>query len=141
MVDRLTSEHRSWNMGRIRGSNTAPERVVRSLLHSMGFRFRLHRRNLPGRPDIVLPKWEMVVFVHGCFWHRHKGCRLAYTPKSRVEFWSAKFAGNVERDARAAKQLRKQGWTVVTVWECETAGVSSLRARLKRIFRRSLKVG
>jgi DNA mismatch endonuclease (patch repair protein) len=96
-----------------------PERLVRSALHRVGYRFRLHRKNLPGKPDIVLPKHRTVVFVHGCFWHRHKGCRCAYTPKSRVAFWSAKFESNVERDRRNAREHRRLGWKVVTVWECE----------------------
>ena len=119
MTDRLTRERRSWNMSRIRGRDTAPEKQVRSALHRAGYRFRLHRRDLPGRPDVVLPKYRTVVFVHGCFWHRHKGCRYAYTPKSRVAFWNAKFVSNVERDRRSARELRRLGWKVVTVWECE----------------------
>lgn len=134
MVDRLTPERRSWNMGRIRGGDTAPERVVRSTLHALGLRFRLHRRDLPGRPDIVLKRWKTVVFVHGCFWHRHKGCRFAYTPKSRIEFWSAKFAGNVERDARANATLQREGWRVITVWECEAATRPALKRRMQRLF-------
>ena len=119
MTDRLTRERRSWNMSRIRGKDTEPEKLVRSALHCAGYRFRLHSKQFPGRPDIVLPKHRTVVFVHGCFWHRHKGCRFAYTPKSRVAFWNAKFEGNVERDRRNAGALRKLGWKVVTVWECE----------------------
>src|SRR5438445_13060308 len=100
MVDRLSKEHRSWNMGRIRNRDTIPERVVRKLLHRLGLRFRLHDHNLPGRPDIVLRKYKTIVFVHGCFWHRHKGCRLAYMPKSRISFWSKKFEGTTLRDYR-----------------------------------------
>jgi len=119
MIDRLSRERRSWNMSRIRGRHTAPEKLVRSALHRSGYRFRLHSKQLPGRPDVVLPKYRTVVFVHGCFWHRHEGCRYAYTPKSRVAFWSAKFEGNVERDRRNVRALRKLGWKVVTVWECE----------------------
>jgi DNA mismatch endonuclease, patch repair protein len=119
-VDRLTPEHRSWNMSRIRGRDTQPERAVRSALHRAGYRFRLHRKDLPGRPDIVLPKHRTVVFVHGCFWHRHPGCRFAYTPKSRADFWAAKFLANVERDQRNRRDLRRLGWRVITVWECQT---------------------
>lgn len=119
MTDRLTPDRRSWNMSRIRGRDTAPENLVRSTLHRAGYRFRLHRRDLPGRPDIVLSKYRTVVFVHGCFWHRHAGCRFAYTPKSRVDFWTAKFHANVERDRRNAFALRRLGWRVVTVWECD----------------------
>ena len=119
MADRLTRERRSWNLSRLRSRDTAPEKQVRSALHRAGYRFRLHSKLLPGRPDIVLPKYRTVVFVHGCFWHRHTGCRYAYTPKSRVAFWNAKFESNVERDRRNARELRRLGWKVVTVWECE----------------------
>lgn len=105
-------------MATIRGRNTAPEVVLRSALHRRGLRFRLHRAGLPGRPDVVLPRHRAVVFVHGCFWHRHPGCRLAYNPRSREEFWQAKFAGTVERDARQRAALLGDGWRVATVWEC-----------------------
>ena len=130
MVDRISREHRSWNMSRIRGSNTRPERVVRSLLHRLGYRFRLHRKDLPGRPDIVLPKYRTVIFVHGCYWHRHPRCKYAYTPKSNVEFWEKKFAENMERDRRDRRALRKLGWGVLTVWECEIAEPHALSRRL-----------
>ena len=106
-------------MSRIRNRDTEPERIVRSWLHKAGYRFRLHRRDLPGTPDIVLPKHRIAIFVHGCFWHRHPGCRFAYTPKSRVEFWEKKFKENVERDQRKQKTLEDAGWRVVVVWECE----------------------
>lgn len=135
MTDRITPSHRSWNMGRISGSNTAPELIVRSQLHRLGLRFRLHGRRLPGRPDIVLTRWRTVVLVHGCFWHRHQGCRFAYTPKSRQEFWLTKFSANVERDKRVSAQLSQAGWRVVTIWECETAQMQTLSQRLKRLFR------
>lgn len=121
-------------MSRIRGHNTAPERLVRSLLHRLGLRFRLHRRDLPGRPDIVLPRFATVVFVHGCFWHRHANCKFAYTPKSRLDFWQSKFRENMERDARVQKLLRDGGWRVITVWECETAHEAKLRSRLRGLF-------
>jgi DNA mismatch endonuclease (patch repair protein) len=119
MVDSLSRKHRSWNMSRIRSRDTGPELLVRSALHRAGYRFRLHSKVLPGRPDIVLPKYHTVVFVHGCFWHRHKGCRFAYTPKSRVAFWNDKFRSNIERDRRNSKALRKLGWRVLIVWECQ----------------------
>jgi DNA mismatch endonuclease (patch repair protein) len=118
-MDRLTRSHRSWNMSRIRGKDTTPELLVRSALHRMGYRFRLHRKDLPGRPDIVLSRYNTVVFVHGCFWHRHPGCSQAYTPKSRLSFWQNKFNQNVERDAAVSAELQRQGWKVVVVWECE----------------------
>ncbi|MYC35231.1 MAG: DNA mismatch endonuclease Vsr [Chloroflexi bacterium] len=117
-------------MSRIRGGNTKPERLVRSMLHSMGYRFRLHRKDLPGRPDIVLPGRRTVVLVHGCYWHRHPGCRFAYTPKSNIDFWNAKFAENVKRDQRQYNQLRELGWAVITVWECETKELTTLAERL-----------
>lgn len=119
MADTLTSERRSWNMSRIRGRNTGPERRLRSLLHRAGFRFRLHAKQLPGRPDVVLTRYRTVIFVHGCFWHRHPGCRNATTPSTRREFWQEKFDGNVSRDARNRAALEATGWTVLTVWECE----------------------
>ncbi|MGA3133575.1 MAG: very short patch repair endonuclease [Terracidiphilus sp.] len=97
-MDRLTPQRRSWNMSRIRGTDTGPEKCVRSLLHQLGFRFSLRRRELPGRPDIVLPKWGIAIFVHGCFWHQHKGCSNAVMPKTRPEFWANKLGGNVTRD-------------------------------------------
>lgn len=129
-MDDLTPEQRSWNMSRIRGRDTKPEILVRSLLHRIGFRFRLHRRDLPGTPDIVLPKHRAVVFVHGCFWHRHPGCRYAYTPKSRVDFWTQKFAANVKRDAKTRRALEQAGWQVLVVWECELRDMAVLADRL-----------
>ncbi len=133
MPDRISKEHRSWNMSRIRASDTQPERVVRSLLHSQGLRFRLHRRSLPGSPDIVLPKHRTAIFVHGCFWHRHPGCRFAYTPRSNVAFWKQKFAANVERDRKVTAALRRLGWRVLTIWECEAANERSLAVLSRRL--------
>ncbi len=118
-MDRLTAARRSWNMSRIRGRNTRPERRVRSVLHRLGFRFSLRRIDLPGRPDIVLVRYGVVVFVHGCFWHRHKRCRNSVVPKTRRGFWLAKLNGNVERDGRNVRALKRLGWKVITVWECE----------------------
>ena len=122
-------------MSRIRGKDTKPELAVRSALHRMGYRFRLHRKDLPGRPDIVLPKYRAVVFVNGCFWHRHKGCRFAYTPKTRKEFWKKKFLENINRDKRSRTALEKEGWTVFTVWECETRSVDGLQKLLAHLFK------
>lgn len=136
MVDSVSVAVRSRMMAGIKSANTMPERKVRSLLHGMGLRFRLHRTDLPGKPDIVLPRHETVVFVHGCFWHRHKGCKFAYRPKSREEFWHDKFAANIARDIKVQKQLQGLGWRVLTVWECELRNLDKLERRLNRAFRR-----
>lgn len=133
MADNTDPVTRSRVMSRIRGYDTTPERTVRSYLHRAGFRFRLHRKDLPGSPDIVLPKWNAVVFVHGCFWHRHAGCRKAYTPKSNTTFWTKKFESNVERDRRKAMELKQLGWRVFAIWECETDD-TQLRGLLSRIL-------
>ena len=119
MADRISEARRSWNMSRIRGKDTGPELHLRSLLHQAGFRFRLHDRNLPGCPDIVLRKFRTVIFVHGCYWHRHPLCPNATTPSTRREFWQAKFDETVERDKRNKKELATRGWRVLTVWECD----------------------
>lgn len=132
-VDNLSAADRSLLMGRIGPKNSTPERRVRSALHRMGFRFRLHVRNLPGTPDIVLPRYRTVVFVHGCFWHRHN-CRLATTPKTRPEFWMKKFAANQARDVRKRRDLEYLGWRVVEVWECETRAPEVLQSVLLRHF-------
>lgn len=134
-MDRISREHRSWNMSRIRGRDTKPEVAVRSVLHRLGLRFRLHRRDLPGRPDIVLARHRTVVLVHGCFWHRHARCRFAYSPKSNAEFWSQKFRTNVVRDQRDRRRLQGLGWRVVVVWECEATDRASLAKRLDAAFR------
>jgi len=133
MTDNLTRERRSWNMSRIKGRNTGPEMRLRSLLHRAGFRFRLHAKELPGRPDIILPKYSAVIFVHGCFWHRHAGCRNASMPSTRTEFWQAKFESNIGRDERSRTALQAAGWTVFTVWECELrSDALGLMQRLSR---------
>ena len=136
-MDKLTKEHRSWNMSQIRGKDTSPEKAVRSLLHRLGYRFRLHCKVLPGQPDIVLPRFQAVIFVHGCYWHRHKGCRYAYTPKTRIKFWQRKFDENVERDERTLKSLRKLGWHVLVVWECQISNEETLAKRLIRFLAES----
>ena len=116
------SEQRSRNMSAIKSKNTRPEIVVRKLLHSMGYRFRLHRKDLPGSPDIVLPKYKTAIFVHGCFWHRHENCKYASTPKTRSEFWESKFEGNIKRDKINQTNLIKLGWKIIIIWECQLKG-------------------
>jgi len=129
-MDNVDKATRSRMMSCIRGKDTKPELVVRSLAHRLGFRFRLHRRDLPGSPDMVFPARKKVVFVHGCYWHRHPGCRLAYIPKSNVEFWSQKFEGNVIRDANALASLKERGWDPLVIWECESADLDNVAIRL-----------
>ena len=135
MPDPLTKAERSALMARIRGTNTTPEILVRSALHRAGLRFRIHGRALPGRPDLVLPKHRVVVFVHGCFWHRH-GCRLATMPASRIRFWRDKFARNVARDARNARALRRLGWRVYVVWECRLRTPAGRERAIGALIRR-----
>ena len=118
-MDTLTPEERSRLMAKIKGKNTKPELAVRSLLHRAGYRFSLHRKELPGKPDIVLRKYKTVVFVHGCFWHRHKNCKIASMPKSNTAFWQAKFDRNVSNDRKHRRALEELGWNVLVVWECE----------------------
>lgn len=133
-MDRIDPQRRSENMRRIRGRDTQPELTVRRAIHARGMRFRLHRRDLPGTPDIVLPGRKLVIFVHGCFWHRHAGCRLCTTPSTRTEFWQNKFDANVARDTRAIQALGAAGWQVETVWECEVRVPAVLSCRLDAIF-------
>ncbi|WP_283805806.1 very short patch repair endonuclease [Bradyrhizobium sp. YR681] len=130
---------RSALMGRIRGSNTKPEIAVRSMAHKLGFRFRLNRRSLPGSPDLVFPRLQKIVFVHGCFWHRHPGCSRTTNPKTRESFWRAKFERNVERDKQILEQLHSTGWDCLVIWECETFDRSSLRKKLKQFLSRPQK--
>lgn len=133
-MDTISKTQRSWNMSRIRGKNTKPELAVRSLLHQMGYRFRLHRRDLPGTPDIVLPKHRTVVEVRSCYFHRHEGCKGCTTPSSNVEFWLEKFEQNVERDRRNERAMRRLGWRVIVVWQCETRDPEALASRLRRLI-------
>lgn len=135
MVDRLTPERRSWLMSRVGGKHTTPEMRVRRAAHKLGLRFRLHRKDLPGKPDLVFPKHRTALFVHGCFWHRHPNCRKASMPKTRVSYWKEKFASNRKRDSRVSAALRDRGWTVVIVWECETKLPQLLDERLVSIFK------
>lgn len=133
-MDTLSREKRSWNMSRIRSRDTIPEKIVRSALRRLRYRIQLHVRDLPGRPDIVLPRRKTVVFVHGCFWHRHPRCRFAYTPKTSRTFWQRKFVENRDRDTRVRRQLRRLGWEIITVWECQTDDMKTLTVRLKRLL-------
>ena len=132
-MDTLTLSLRSHCMSRIRGKNTKPEILVRKGLHARGFRFRLHDKKLPGRPDIVLPKYGVAIMVNGCFWHGHKGCQYATKPKSNVEFWEAKIARNRHRDEVTTAHLEALGWTVITIWECELRTNSQLDDRLNTL--------
>lgn len=118
MTDVVDSQTRSLMMASIKGKNTRPELALRRYLYSLGFRFRLHKKNLPGKPDLVLSKYQLAIFVHGCFWHRHKKCRYATSPSSRKEFWDSKFQDNVDRDERQMQELLRCGWRVLVVWEC-----------------------
>ena len=128
------SEVRSRNMSAIKSKNTKPEIIVRKLLHSMGYRFRLHKKDLPGSPDIVLPKYKTVIFVHGCFWHRHNNCKFATTPKTRTEFWENKFKENIERDIKNQNKLKNLGWKSRIIWECEIKDKDAINQKLKDIF-------
>lgn len=133
-MDTLTPDERSARMALVRGSDTKPEITVRKMLFSMGYRYRLHDKMLPGKPDIVLPSRRKIIFVHGCFWHRHDNCALARMPKSRQAFWKAKLEGNRLRDGRVKAALRRQGWSVATVWECQLNNVTRLEKRLRRFI-------
>lgn len=129
MADHLSKKQRSWNMSRIKGRNTGPECRLRSELHQLGFRFRVHVAKLPGKPDIVLQKYRTVVFVHGCFWHRHDGCKHAAIPKSNQAFWLEKFRNTIERDERITRELKNLGWRIIIAWECEINADADKTAR------------
>ena len=128
------SELRSRNMSAIKSKNTKPEIKVRKVLHSMGYRFRLHSKDLPGSPDIVLPKHKTVIFVHGCFWHRHENCKYASTPKIRQEFWNKKFTENIKRDSDIQEKIKNLDWRSVVIWECETKNIENLRDKIIDVF-------
>lgn len=129
MADTVSEAQRSYNMSRIRSKDTKPELLVRSMLHRLGYRFTVNgpkNKQLPGKPDIVLPKYKTAIFVHGCFWHAHKGCKDYRLPKTRTEWWKAKLEGNAARDARRQEELRKLGWKVLVIWECELGNLEKL---------------
>ena len=129
-MDHVLPEKRSRNMAAIQSTNTKPELAVRRLVHGMGYRYRLHAKELPGKPDIVFPSRKKIVFVHVCFWHHHQGCRYATSPKTRMNFWNEKFAQNVARDRRNRLALKKAGWTVMIVWQCELKNSEKLARRI-----------
>jgi DNA mismatch endonuclease (patch repair protein) len=133
-MDTVPPNQRSRNMARIKGKDTKPELMVRKMAHHLGYRFRLHQRNMPGSPDLVFPRLKLAVFVNGCFWHRHENCKLAYDPKTNVEFWTHKFMNNVVRDKRAKRGLEEMGWRVAIIWECETVDAVALRRTLDAII-------
>lgn len=131
VADHLSESQRSVLMGKVRGKDTKPEMIVRRAAHRLGYRYRLHRRDLPGTPDLVFPGRRKVIFVHGCWWHRHEGCPKASPVKTREDFWNAKFARNVARDARTEIDLRAAGWDVLVLWECQTKQVAEVETALR----------
>lgn len=132
MKDILTSEKRSWNMSRIKGKDSKAELQVRSYLHRNGLRYRINKKDIPGKPDITLKKYNTLIFVDGCFWHRHKGCKYAYTPKSRTDFWKTKFKKNTQRDKIVNRELKNAGWIVHRIWECQIND-KNLKTLVKKI--------
>src|ERR1700712_4365898 len=126
MADVHSKETRSYNMSRIRSKDTKPEMLVRKFLHKSGFRYRLHVRDMPGKPDIVLPKYKTVIFIHGCFWHGHQGCKYYVVPKTRTEWWLNKINGNINNDLKAIKALKKEGWEIINIWECDLKAKKSV---------------
>jgi len=133
MVDNRSSEKRSATMKAVRGKNTGPEFTVRRLVHRMGYRYRLYRKDLPGKPDLVFPSRRKVIFVHGCFWHAH-GCRIGQPPKSRLDYWIPKLKRNKERDAEKVEELNTLGWSVLTIWQCETRDMEALAERVHKFL-------
>jgi DNA mismatch endonuclease, patch repair protein len=134
MTDVFSEAKRSWIMGRVRGRDTKPEMLVRSVIHRMGFRFRVNRRDLPGNPDIVLSRHKRVIFVHGCFWHGHSGCPRSKRPSTNQLFWDRKLNGNLERDKRFQEALSEMGWKVLVIWQCETKSSDDLAMKLRRFL-------
>ncbi len=135
-MDKLSPDRRSANMSKISSKNTSPELTVRKLVHSLGYRYRLHKTDLPGKPDLVFSKLRKVIFVHGCFWHHHleKSCIDSRIPRSNTGYWLPKLEGNVERDKQIIKLLKKEGWSVLVIWECETKVVAKLTARISKFL-------
>ena len=134
MADLISPARRSENMRAIKSKNTSPERRVRSVAHSLGLRFRLHRRDLPGSPDLIFPRRKTALFVHGCFWHRHNNCLGATTPKTNTEYWNRKFQLNMKRDRETRRKLEDDGWKVLVIWECETKARKSIEVFFKEKF-------
>lgn len=134
MADQVSPERRSEIMRRITGRDTAPEMAVRRLLHRMGLRFRLYRKDLPGKPDVVLPRWKVVILVHGCFWHGHDCSPKVRRPKSNTAYWNPKIERNMRRDAENVERLRSLGWSPVVIWACETRDLTALEGRLRALF-------
>lgn len=134
MADTLSRDQRSWTMSRVPSYDTSAEMRVRRVAHRMGLRYRVHRRDLPGNPDLVFPRFKTVLFVHGCFWHQHAGCRRAMIPKTRSDYWKAKFERNRERDTRVDKALTEAGWRVEVLWECEVRHEDRVAEHLRSIF-------
>lgn len=136
MADVHNKETRSYNMSRIKGKDTKPEMLVRRYLHAHGFRYRLHVKDLPGKPDVILPRYKTVIFIHGCFWHGHEGCKYFVVPKTRTDWWLAKINTNVANDEKAVTALTKAGWKIITLWECELKSTKieeTLTALLKNL--------
>ena len=133
-MDHLSPARRSENMAAIKSAGTAPELAVRKILHGLGYRYRLHDKKLPGRPDLVFAKRQAVIFVHGCFWHGHGRCTGGRRPKSNTTYWNAKLERNIRRDRRTARVLRKEGWKRVVIWECELKNLERIEAKLQRVL-------
>ena len=133
-MDKISKLHHSWNMSRIRSKDSVAEKTVRSVMHRLGYRFRLHVKDLPGKPDLVLAKHKLVIFVHGCFWHRHENCKLSTIPKTNRDFWLDKFESNVRRDLNNYQRLEELGWRVAVIWECSTKNLPDLLTKIDEIF-------
>jgi DNA mismatch endonuclease (patch repair protein) len=133
-MDFLTPEKRSKLMANVRSKDTSTERAVRRIVHALGFRFRLHKKDLPGKPDLVFASKKKVIFVHGCFWHRHSGCKYASTPKTKIGFWTEKFERNTLRDRMVKKKLKKLGWTSLVIWQCELKKINALKSKIKKFL-------